>query len=111
MKVCPICHAVAFDDATLCFGCMYRYDEDEGAGEGDGLNQMSENAPKAGACKNGPFPSNPAAAVSANAVPESVQRDVVQPTVFPPAFFIKMTPTMQESGAVSWTCSVAVAGA
>lgn len=25
MKVCPICSAVAFDDAATCFGCLYDY--------------------------------------------------------------------------------------
>ena len=28
MKTCPVCHAVAFDDATTCFGCMHRFDPD-----------------------------------------------------------------------------------
>ena len=25
MKQCPICHALAFDDAKTCFGCLYDY--------------------------------------------------------------------------------------
>ena len=27
MKVCPICHSKAFDDAAICFGCMHRFGE------------------------------------------------------------------------------------
>ena len=27
MKTCPICHAVAFDDAAICYGCMHPFDE------------------------------------------------------------------------------------
>ena len=31
MKTCPVCHAVAFDDAETCFGCLHRFgDEPEG---------------------------------------------------------------------------------
>ena len=26
MKECPVCHALAFDDATRCFGCLYRFE-------------------------------------------------------------------------------------
>lgn len=25
MKTCPVCHAGAFDDAEVCYGCLYRY--------------------------------------------------------------------------------------
>lgn len=28
MKTCPICKAVAFDDATVCYGCMHRFGEE-----------------------------------------------------------------------------------
>lgn len=27
MKTCPICNAIAFDDATTCYGCLYRFPE------------------------------------------------------------------------------------
>lgn len=27
MKTCPVCHARAFDDAQMCFGCLHRFDE------------------------------------------------------------------------------------
>ncbi len=32
MKTCPICHAGAFDDAQICFGCLQRYGEHEERG-------------------------------------------------------------------------------
>ena len=25
MKICPVCHAKAFDDAKICFGCLHDY--------------------------------------------------------------------------------------
>ena len=25
MKTCPVCHAVAFDDAVVCYGCLHRF--------------------------------------------------------------------------------------
>lgn len=27
MKVCPVCQARAFDDASICYGCMYRFND------------------------------------------------------------------------------------
>ncbi|OUO92123.1 hypothetical protein B5F40_01985 [Gordonibacter sp. An230] len=29
MKVCPVCHARAFDDAEVCFGCLHRFGASE----------------------------------------------------------------------------------
>lgn len=31
MRVCPVCHARAFDDAEICYGCMYRFSGKEAA--------------------------------------------------------------------------------
>ena len=28
MKICPVCKAKAFDDAAVCYGCLYRFDRD-----------------------------------------------------------------------------------
>ena len=91
MKTCPICHAVAFDDASLCFGCMYRF-EDDASGE-----DMPED---------GKPDSEPAAIGPSDACTAPAER-IVQAN--PPAFVIKMVPVMQESGAVSWTCNVGLA--
>lgn len=27
MKTCPVCRAVAFDDALVCYGCLHRFDD------------------------------------------------------------------------------------
>ena len=27
MKTCPICHATAFDDMAVCYGCLHRFDQ------------------------------------------------------------------------------------
>lgn len=39
MKTCPICGARAFDDAAVCYGCLYRFTE--GEQQGDGLRSAS----------------------------------------------------------------------
>lgn len=31
MKQCPICHSLAFDDATTCYGCLHEFASDESA--------------------------------------------------------------------------------
>ena len=31
MRVCPVCHARAFDDAEVCYGCMHRFSSKEPA--------------------------------------------------------------------------------
>lgn len=43
MKTCPVCKAVAFDDARICYGCLHRYDWDEpGEGSNDGLGGSTD---------------------------------------------------------------------
>lgn len=34
MKVCPVCKAKAFDDAAICYGCLYRFDRGGSAAVG-----------------------------------------------------------------------------
>ena len=29
MKTCPVCNALAFDDASMCYGCLHTFDEDD----------------------------------------------------------------------------------
>ena len=29
MKTCPVCKAIAFDDALVCYGCLHRFEEGE----------------------------------------------------------------------------------
>lgn len=49
MRVCPVCHARAFDDAEVCYGCMHRF-----SGKEPAAASMSGNAHKEGAV--GPLP-------------------------------------------------------
>ncbi|WP_456031359.1 hypothetical protein [Senegalimassilia anaerobia] len=63
MRVCPVCHARAFDDAEVCYGCMHRFSGKEPAaapmpgnahkGEAVGSlskeTQMRAQAPSSGA--------------------------------------------------------------
>lgn len=43
MRVCPVCHARAFDDAEVCYGCMHRF-----SGKEPAAAPMSGNAHKGG---------------------------------------------------------------
>ncbi|WP_307982580.1 hypothetical protein [uncultured Senegalimassilia sp.] len=49
MRVCPVCHARAFDDAEVCYGCMHRF-----SGKEPAAAPMPGNAHKGGAV--GPLP-------------------------------------------------------
>ena len=82
MKTCPVCQAVAFDDARICFGCMHCFDEMD---QDEGLESAAERA-----CATDR---------------ESGAREITGHAV-PPAFLVKMVPALEETGAVSWTCSV-----
>ena len=44
MRVCPVCHARAFDDAEVCYGCMHRF-----SGKEPAAAPMPGNAHKGGA--------------------------------------------------------------
>ena len=44
MKTCPVCHAVAFDDAELCYGCLHRFAKDD---EPCQASKENENTPPA----------------------------------------------------------------
>lgn len=39
MKTCPICGAIAFDDAETCFGCLHNYAA--GSGPASGPKQVA----------------------------------------------------------------------
>ena len=49
MKTCPICRAVAFDDAAVCFGCLHEFtpDDEVGAGDGSSGEAVASDAPPA----------------------------------------------------------------
>lgn len=108
MKTCPICHAVAFDDAAVCFGCLYRFEEESEGGERASQNLVQENIDEPEERDDGRMASD---AGKCDFVGDALQpRDAqqIETQASPPAFFIKMVPVMQDSGAVSWTCSVGV---
>ena len=82
MKTCPICQAVAFDDARICFGCMHRYDDPAG-------------------------PDTPQeSSMHADGGPDSPSEETPD---FPPAFYIKLIPAHRGPAGVSWRCSVGIA--
>ena len=108
MKSCPICHAVAFDDATVCFGCLYRFEEESDSEERTGQDSAERGADELGEGIGLDVASDSGERdlVGDAPLPESAQS--IRTQASPPAFFIKMVPVMQDSGAVSWTCSVGV---
>jgi hypothetical protein len=148
MKTCPICGAVAFDDALVCYGCMYRYDDND-APEGVGGYSQAPSGKMAGESPNPPgkhagenlappeqlegepraAPAPPVTAASApigdsegrisdspdnledeaSASPDSPATPSGLAAETPPTFFIRMIPTREESGSISWTCTVELA--
>lgn len=81
MKVCPICHARAFDDAKVCFGCMHRFGEES------------------------------ARVLPAPAAPAQGAHAEVAGVEAPPSFLIKLTPPSLVDASRAWTCSVELAHA
>ena len=128
MKTCPICHAVAFDDALVCFGCMHRYEttqesQVEPSADADAFFETVENAAPR-------IDSDASGNASAQCEAETVEElefdssgaldgiDEAMPVVdfeVPcrgvPGFVIRMTPAYEESGAIAWSCSVDLASA
>lgn len=90
MKVCPTCQAVAFDDASTCYGCLHRFDG--GVAEEGRAAHCRCSAPAED-------PGMPAAGCSAP-VGRGMQ---------PPGFCIRITPTIGEAGAMVWDCAVELA--
>lgn len=82
MKTCPVCQAIAFDDAQTCFGCMYQFDEKN---RGEDLRSWNGEA-----CDR----------QNESSVSESGGWAV------PPAFVVRVVPVLEDAGCVSWTCSV-----
>lgn len=82
MKTCPICGAVAFDDAGTCFGCLHRFE----AGGGD----VPAPAPASSEVRDEPKAHIPGCAL--------------------PSFLITIAPP--DGGAKKdWTCSVQLVSA
>lgn len=90
MKTCPVCNALTFDDAVVCYGCMHRYDHVD-----DSRNAFEEG-------ESVVVPLAASAPESGNHLGYSDGF----PSDLPPEFCIKMVPNIRQSGAVTWDCSV-----
>lgn len=86
MKICPVCEARAFDDASTCYGCLYRFGDDDSAVGGFGAELANTEPSEDGAL--------PHAQSQAGVLPE---------------FLIKFTPVKDASGGVAWSCVVETA--
>lgn len=83
-KQCPVCGAFTFENARLCYGCMYRFNDDAGvnmhsltATGTSSLERVSGSAPTSLSARTGAFAS-PSAAMGASAytcVPATTSRD------------------------------------
>ena len=106
MKTCPVCHAVAFDDAAICYGCLYRFDEREEGLFGDELIDSASSGffgdadDGAGAGVGDDAGTGDDAANDASDASSCMQRGT------PPTFLVRFTPVMESSGDVVWTCAI-----
>lgn len=83
MKTCPICNAVAFDDAPICFGCLHRFEECDS-------NALKEGEPTA-------FDENTAVLFEAKGSNASGRL---------PALLISVQAVPDENGVLEWRCDV-----
>ncbi len=77
MKECPVCKAIAFDDAQVCYGCLHRFEPGEGA-RGD----LDAACGKVGSEQSADHGATPGAARTAQAAPTAVCPDA--PPQVPP---------------------------
>ena len=85
MKVCPICSAASFDDATTCYGCLHRFEEGEGRHR---VAPATEGKEKEG--------TGVAATVRSTTGMQGVSA----------SFLISILPFTTEAGEISWHCDV-----
>lgn len=93
MKTCPTCHAVAFDDAPVCYGCLHRFDA--------GSSEDCQGPPPSGSAALG----IPAPDESSPSEPQETEAPKIQP----PGFCIRMVPAIGQAGEVKWDCAVELA--
>lgn len=96
MKVCPTCQAVAFDDASVCYGCLHRFDGDQAEGGRAAHRFLGASATED----------------AAMARVQVMGTEAGSPLVAgaqPPGFCIRLTPAMGDAGAVVWDCAVELA--
>lgn len=93
MKTCPTCHAVAFEDASVCYGCLHRFDE-------GGSGGCREQPPSGGSVADAPC--------FCGSSGTDGQRSATEPSQ-PPEFCIRLKPSAGADGAVTWDCAVELA--
>ena len=76
MKKCPICGAIAFDDARTCYGCLHGFGSGDGRLDALGTAGGHDDAPVALDADGGA-----------------------------PAFLVKFVP-VEEAGRMTWSCEV-----
>lgn len=97
MKTCPVCHAITFDDATVCFGCLHRYDDF------DPVTDTSESGSKSNVI------------IPAEVKPDPLAIDVSRSgfsditSLQPPGFCINIKPVTSGAGMITWSCAVELA--
>lgn len=117
MKKCPVCGSIAFDDATVCFGCMFRYSGQAPKHQSDAVKGESpttvkvplvlaaSDGPAAGGPERGKVAAGgPERGVPAANEPERAARQRVQDVS--PSFAIRLTPDINQSGTMTWNCAV-----
>ena len=83
MKVCPVCQAAAFDDAQICYGCLHDYREDETRSTTSQQEEPQQSSTE-----------HHIVSASLKAIPE---------------FLVHFTPSVEESGSITWSCAVELA--
>lgn len=77
MKECPVCRAVSFDDAQVCYGCLHRFAPGEGARQDPKAKAMESAMDGEGGMNRGdaacPAPAAQAASLAAPVAPAATQ--------------------------------------
>ena len=107
MKVCPVCNALAFDDAPICYGCLYRFEEEGDCSEGD-----REPDAWVGSAADEGAKVDMLAVGEVGEIEEGESSDgFSEPPCFSaPEFLIRFTPIAGVAGSVTWSCAVEPVG-
>ena len=115
MKTCPVCHAVTFDDASVCFGCLHRFDTVSASADGKAGRHGKSGVRGVVPGGQGVLPalvidreqsSGPSEPLDVRGACQAPARSTVlgQPGA---AFVISVLPRRTAEGAVAWYCDVA----
>ena len=99
MKTCPICQAITFDDAAICFGCMHHFEEkanEEADVHAQAKPTCNKNVQQAAETTGFPFPTS-------NLLPNDSTHIASKP---PAAFTVRVIPVAKPEGDVFWDCRV-----